>query len=161
MKNIIENIETVMIFKEEADAILERISEYLSAVYPYKQRAAYICDNFESERENFRIMAHRKKYDIYLRFGHTWVSKNLKSIVIARIGFEKQSAGHGTALLKILAGIAQEYDYKFLGIECVNKNSEAFALKLGFKAHPLPKCYIVSTEALIHTLQKRSDLVEA
>jgi|GEM_PF-1926782 len=161
MNNVTVDVKTIMIYREEAEAILERVSEYLSAVYPYKQQAAYICDNIEEGRDNFRIMAHRKKYDIYLRFGHTWVSEDSKSIVIARIGFEKQNAGNGTALLQNLAEIAQEYDYKFLAIESVNKNSEAFALKLGFEAHPVPKCYVISTEKLITMLQERMALVEA
>jgi hypothetical protein len=106
-------------------------------------------------------MAQRKKYDIYLRFGHTWVSEEVKSIVIARIGFEQQYAGHGTALLQTLAKIAHEYDYQFLAIESVNKNSEAFALKLGFRAHVIPKCYIISTTALINSLQERSTFAGA
>ncbi|WP_217550168.1 GNAT family N-acetyltransferase [Pantoea sp. GbtcB22] len=161
MNNIPGDTSTIMIYKEEAEAILGKVSEYLLEVYAYKQQGVYICDNLEAGQENFRIMAHRKRYDIYLRFGRTWVCEDQKSIVIARIGFEKQHAGHGTALLLNLAVIAQKYDYKFLAIESVNANSEAFALKLGFDAHPLPKCYIISTEALIKSLQERSALVEA
>ena len=149
------DIEPIKIFREEAEDILDRIAGFLFTVYPYKKTAAHICDGLDKGRANFRIMAHRKKYDLYLRIGHTWASDERKSIVVARIGFEKQSSGHGTALLKKLTEIAQEYDYRFLAIESVNANSEAFARKLGFEQHSIPKCYIIPTEALIMNLQRR------
>ncbi|MGK3522949.1 hypothetical protein ACSLOX_25085, partial [Escherichia coli] len=40
---------------------------------------------------------HRKKFSIYLRLGKTWASSQNKSIVIAKLCFEKERSGYGSA----------------------------------------------------------------
>jgi len=158
MKTHQSDLSSMTIDQNEAESILEEINDYLTTIYPYKKQAAYLCNKIKAGDKSFRIMAQRKKYDIYLRFGHTWASDECKSIVIARIGFEKQLRGHGTALLETLASIAEKYHYAFLAIESVNENSKAFAGRLGFYAHPLPKCYVISTQALNASLHARKVL---
>lgn len=143
------------ISETEKQDILLRISDWLSSVHPYKKSAASICETPEGACGYFRVMAQRKKFDLYLRFGRTWACEKSKSIVIARIGFEKQRAGHGTELLKVLTRVAHDYGYKYLAIESVNVSSSAFAGKLGFEPHSQEKCFVILAEVLSANLDKR------
>lgn len=94
------------ILPQEKQQIFNEIDGWLKTVYPYKNSSASLCDPIDDIESNFRIMAQRKKYDIYLRFGKTWISEKEKSIVIARIGFNQKRAGHGSNLLKLLEKIS-------------------------------------------------------
>ncbi|MBS0862913.1 GNAT family N-acetyltransferase [Enterobacter mori] len=133
----------------EQEDILSRINTWLDTVFPYKTESAYICEIAKVEVDNFRIITKgRKKFDIYIRFGDTWLSDSSKTIVIARIGFEKRRSGHGTRFLKHLLSIALEYDYTDIGIEMVNSNSKLFAQKFGFEPHNNGSNYIISTDRL-------------
>lgn len=133
----------------EQENILKRINLWLDTVFPYKKESAYICDFEKTEANNFRIISNgRKKFDIYIRFGDTWVSDVSKTIVIARIGFEKQRCGHGTRFLKNILDIAIDYNYTDIAIEMVNCNSKLFAEKFNFKPHNNGANYIISTEVL-------------
>lgn len=136
------------ILPQEKQQILNEIDGWLKTVYPYKNSSAYLCDPIDDIESNFRIMAQRKKYNIYIRFGKTWISEKEKSIVIARIGFNQKRAGHGSNLLKLLERISKLYNYKSIGIECVNDNSRAFALHFGFTEHTNDRNYFISTEKL-------------
>jgi len=140
----------------EQEDILARINTWLDTVFPYKTKSAYICEIDKTDVDNFRIITKgRKKFDIYLRFGDTWLSDSSKTIVIARVGFDKRRYGHGTRFLKNLLSIALEYDYTDIGIEMVNSNSRLFAEKFGFLPHNNGVNYIISTEDLIFQLSGR------
>lgn len=138
---------------QEKQQILDDIDSWLKTVYFYKNSSAYLCDPIDAIEPNSRIMAQRKKYDIYIRFGKTWISDNKKSIVIARIGFNQKRVGHGTNLLKLLVKIAELNNYQLIGIECVNKNSQAFALRFGFAEHTNDRNYVISIEKLSAILE--------
>ncbi|HGU9808038.1 TPA: GNAT family N-acetyltransferase [Enterobacter hormaechei] len=143
----------VITYAEQTD-ILERINGYLHTVYPYKRNSACICDNYKEHAESFRIITHRKKFDIYLRFGKYWVDENQKTITIARIGFHQQRSGHGTRLLRLLSEIAAQHGYKYIAIEQVNDNSERFALRYGFKKSTLyTSCYFIAVAELVGSLK--------
>lgn len=58
-----------VILPQEKQQILDEINGWLNTVYPYKKSPAYLCDSIEFPEPYFRIMAQRKKYDIYIRFG--------------------------------------------------------------------------------------------
>ncbi|HFO1949809.1 TPA: hypothetical protein ACHJBX_004827 [Klebsiella pneumoniae] len=57
-----------VILPQEKQQILDEINGWLNTVYPYKKSPAYLCDSIEFSEPYFRIMAQRKKYDIYIRF---------------------------------------------------------------------------------------------
>lgn len=145
-----------VIFPQEKQQILDEINGWLNTVYPYKKSPAYLCDSIEFSEPYFRIMAQRKKYDIYIRFGKTWISDDIKSIVVARIGFDQQRSGHGTNLLKLLVRIAKLNNYQSIGIESVNQNSKAFALTFDFEEHTSSsRNYVISTDKLSNALDNK------
>ncbi len=47
------------------------------------------------------MYARRKKYDVYLRFKDLYRNQPT-TLVIARIGFDRERKGHGTALVRLL-----------------------------------------------------------
>lgn len=143
-----------VILLQEKKQILDEINGWLTTVYPYKKSPAYLCDPIDRASNFFRIDAHRKKFSIYLRFGKTWASSQNKSIVIAKIRFEKERSGHGSTLLNLLTVIAQEYNYETIAIESVNDNSRNFALKFGFSGYQTDNDYIITTEKLATVLKK-------
>ncbi|ENY3727433.1 GNAT family N-acetyltransferase [Enterobacter kobei] len=133
----------------EQEDILTRTNIWLDTVFPYKTKSACICEFDKTDVEYFRVITNgRKKFDIYIRFGNTWLSDSSKTIVIARIGFEKTRNGHGTRFLKHILDIALEYDYSEIAIEMVNSNSRLFAMKFGFLPHNNGVNYIISTRDL-------------
>ncbi|ROG11361.1 GNAT family N-acetyltransferase [Klebsiella pneumoniae subsp. pneumoniae] len=145
-----------VILPQEKQQILDEINGWLNTVYPYKKSPAYLCDSIEFPEPYFRIMAQRKKYDIYIRFGKTWISDDIKSIVVARIGFDQQRSRHGTNLLKLLVRIAKLNNYQSIGIESVNQNSKAFALTFDFEEHTSSsRNYVISTDKLSNTLDNK------
>lgn len=145
-----------VILPQEKQQILDEINGWLNTVYPYKKSPAYLCDSIEFPEPYFRIMAQRKKYDIYIRFGKTWISDYIKSIVVARIGFDQQRSRHGTNLLKLLVRIAKLNNYQSIGIESVNQNSKAFALTFDFEEHTSSsRNYVISTDKLSNTLDNK------
>ncbi|MEY2223375.1 GNAT family N-acetyltransferase [Klebsiella variicola] len=145
-----------VILPQEKQQILDEINGWLNTVYPYKKSPAYLCDSIEFPEPYFRIMAQRKKYDIYIRFGKTWISDDIKSIVVARIGFDQQRSRRGTNLLKLLVRIAKLNNYQSIGIESVNQNSKAFALTFDFEEHTSSsRNYVISTDKLSNTLDNK------
>lgn len=73
--------------------------------------------------------------DIYLRFGKYDLidMKSKKTIVIARLGFNKKKKGFGTALLKALCIFGEKFGYTHLEVERPNADCQIFMKKLGFK----------------------------
>ena len=70
--------------------------------------------------------------DIYIRM---FVKPNdywpRECLVLARIGFTKERAGHGRALVQP-GGACSQFGYRYLAIESANANASAFAERLGF-----------------------------
>lgn len=62
-------------------------------------------------------------------------------LVLARIGFTKERAGHGRALVQRLVELAPQFGYRYLAIESANANASTFAERLDFRVltleHPL------------------------
>lgn len=142
------------ILPQEKQQVLDEINRWLNTVYPYKKPPAHLCDPIDRASKFFRIDVHRKKFSIYLRLGKTWASSQNKSIVIAKICFEKERSGYGSALLKCLAKIAEKYNYENITIESVNEKSRSFALKFGFSEYQNKNDYIITTEKLTTILNK-------
>jgi len=98
------------------------LNGYLQKTYSYKRPPAYCCNN------NKTINAFRSKFDLYFRYKPGDENK----LVIARIGFKEQNKGHGTRLLKFISEIVELHDIEIITLECVNKNSFSFGIKMGF-----------------------------
>jgi len=114
-----------MIEYEELRADIDR---YLMERFKYRRSLVYLTvDNVIATRRNSRI-------DLYLRIRKVKSLFPPDSLIIARLGFSKGRIGHGTHFLRFLTGIALKYEFRYLGIECANTKSCAFAKKLGFNS---------------------------
>lgn len=112
-----------MIEYEELRADIDR---YLMERFKY--RKSLVCltiDNVITTRRNSRI-------DLYLRIRKVESLFPPDCLIIARLGFNKERIGHGTHFLCFLTRIALKYGFRYIGIECTNTKSAAFAKKLGF-----------------------------
>ncbi|MEG0693196.1 MAG: hypothetical protein RR444_08980 [Oscillospiraceae bacterium] len=112
-----------MIEYEELRADIDR---YLMERFKYRKSLVRLTvDNVIATRRNSRI-------DLYLRIRKVESLSPPDGLIIARLGFSKERIGHGTHFLRFLTGIALKYGFRYIGIECANMKSGAFAKKLGF-----------------------------
>lgn len=112
----------------EYEAICQEIDNYLMERFKYRLSLVYLTpDNIVTTRRNSRI-------DLYLRIRKVESIFPSDCLIIARISFRKERAGHGTHFVHFLTEIAVKYDFKYIGIESVNKKSSLFAEKLGFQS---------------------------
>ncbi|NDV67768.1 GNAT family N-acetyltransferase [Dysgonomonas sp. 216] len=126
----------------ECEEIRKAIDNYLMKRFKYRLSLVYLTpDNILTTRRNSRI-------DLYLRIRKVESLFPPDSLIIARIGFQKERIGHGSHFVRFLAEIASKYGYKHIGIESTNEKSASFARKLGF--HSIDGSnYAVSVEKLI------------
>ncbi len=114
-----------MIEYEELRADIDR---YLMKRFKYRRSLVYLTvDNVIAIRRNSRI-------DLYLRIRKIQSLFPPDCLIIARLGFSKERIGHGTDFLQFLTGVALKYGFRYIGIECANTKSGAFAKKLGFNS---------------------------
>lgn len=115
--------ENIILFEQFA----ADFDQYTRETFGYKQACVNLNGN--------TLCVNRKKADLYLRFlpQHHWPPKTL---VIARIGFTSQRAGHGTSLLRFLVQVSGKYGYEHVGIERAHlrENIQNFVRKYGFDA---------------------------
>lgn len=112
----------------EYEELRNDIDRYLMERFKY--RKSLVCltiDNVIATRRNSRI-------DLYLRVRKVESLFPPNCLIIARLGFSKERIGHGTHFLRFLTGIALKYGFRYIGIECANTKSGAFAKKLGFNS---------------------------
>ncbi|MBD3592669.1 GNAT family N-acetyltransferase [Bacteroides sp. GM023] len=114
-----------MIEYEELRADIDR---YLMERFKYhKSLVSLTIDNVITTQRNSRI-------DLYLRIRKVESLFPPDCHIIARWGFSKERIGHGTHFLRFLTKIAIKYGFRYIGIECANMKSGAFAKKLGFNS---------------------------
>ena len=82
-------------------------------------------DNIITTRRNSRV-------DLYLRIRKVESRFPPDCLIIARLGFSKERIGHGAHFIRFLTEVARKYGFNYIGIECANNKSGAFAKKLGF-----------------------------
>ena len=112
----------------EYEALRNDIDRYLMERFKYrKSLVSLTIDNVITTRRNSRI-------DLYLRIRKVESLFPPDCLIIARLGFSKERIGHGTHFLRFLTGIALKYGFRYIGIECANTKSGAFAKKLGFNS---------------------------
>lgn len=114
-----------MIEYEELRADIDR---YLMERFKYRKSLVRLTvDNIITTRRNNRV-------DLYLRVRKVESIFPPDCLIIARLGFSKERTGHGTHFLRFLTGVALKYGFRYIGIECANMKSGAFAKKLGFNS---------------------------
>lgn len=114
-----------MIEYEELRADIDR---YLMERFKYRKSLVRLTvDNVIATRRNSHI-------DLYLRIRKVESLFLPDCLIIARLGFCKERIGHGTHFLRFLTRIALKYGFRYIGIECANTKSGAFAKKLGFNS---------------------------
>lgn len=133
----------------EYEEIRQAIDNYLLERFKYRLSLVYMTpDNIVITRSNKRI-------DLYLRIRKVESIFPPDCLIIARIGFNKERAGHGTHFVRFLSEIAVKYDFEYIGIEVTNKKSSSFAEKLGFQSIDGSN-YVASVEYLISYFQDKS-----
>ena len=104
------------------------IDRYLMERFKYrKSLVSLTIDNVITTRRNSRV-------DLYLRIRKVESLFPPDCLIIARLGFSKDRIGHGTHFLRFLTGVALKHGFRYIGIECANMKSGAFAKKLGFNS---------------------------
>ena len=112
-----------MIEYEELRADIDR---YLMERFKYRKSLIRLTvDNIIATRRNSRV-------DLYLRIRRTESRFPPDCLIIARLGFSKERIGYGTHFIRFLTEVVRKYGFKYIGIECANAKSGAFAKKLGF-----------------------------
>ncbi|MGK4024086.1 GNAT family N-acetyltransferase [Bacteroides fragilis] len=112
----------------EYEEIRADIDRYLMERFKYRKSLVRLTvDNIIATRRNSRI-------DLYLRIRKVESLFPPDCLIIARLGFSKERIGHGTHFLRFLTGIALKYGFRYIGIECANNKSGAFAKKLSFNS---------------------------
>ena len=112
----------------EYEELRADIDHYLMKRFKYRKSfVSMTVDNVIATRRNSRV-------DLYLRIRRVESLFPPDCLIIARLGFRKERIGHGTHFLRFLTGIALKYGFRYIGIECANMKSGAFAKKLGFNS---------------------------
>ena len=110
------------------DELRADIDRYLMERLKYRKSLVRLTvDNVITSRRNSRI-------DLYLRIRKVKSLFPPDCLIIARLVFSKERIGHGTHFLRFLTGLALKYGFRYIGIECANIKSGAFAKKLGFNS---------------------------
>jgi hypothetical protein len=110
----------------EYEELRTDIDRYLKERFKYRKSLVRLTvDYIITTRRNSRV-------DLYLRIRRIESRFPPDCLIIARLGFSKERVGHGTHFLRFLTGIALKYGFRYIGIECANNKSDAFAKKLGF-----------------------------
>ena len=112
----------------EYEELRADIDRYLMERFKYRESLVRLTiDNVITTRRNSHI-------DLYLRIRKVESLFPPDCLIIARLGFSKERIGHGTHFLQFLTGVALKYGFRYIGIECANTKSGAFAKKLGFNS---------------------------
>ena len=133
----------------EYEQIRKAIDIYLMKRFKYRLSLVSLTpDNIVTTRRNSQI-------DLYLRIRRVESLFPPDCLIIARISFKKERAGHGSHFVRFLAETALKYGFRHIGIESTNEKSRSFADKLGF--HSIDGSnYVASVEKLISYFQDKS-----
>lgn len=135
--------------EEQRDYLIPHLREFLLKRFTYKPR--YIQQRVTNSFGT--ISARTKQFDLYFRlFSQPDDICPRDCLVIARIGFKQQRAGHGRALIELLVELAPQFGYRFLAVECANANSSAFAERLGFSPYDNRRHWVGSVDTIREAL---------
>ncbi len=126
----------------EYEELRADIDCYLMERFKYRKSLVWLTvDNIIATRRNSRV-------DLYLRIRKVESRFPPDCLIIARLSFSKERIGHGTHFIRFLTGVARKYGFNYIGIECANNKSGAFAKKLGFYSID-GENYAISANSLI------------
>ena len=110
----------------EYEELRADIDCYLMERFKYRKSLVRLTvDNIITTRRNSRV-------DLYLRIRKVESRFPPDCLIIARFSFSKERIGHGAHFIRFLTEVARKYGFNYIGIECANNKSGAFAKKLGF-----------------------------
>ena len=112
----------------EYEEIRQAIDTYLMERFKYLLSLVYLTP------DNIIVTRRNKQIDLYLRIRKVESIFPADCLIIARIGFSKERAGHGTHFVNFLTEIAVKNGFKYIGMEATNEKSNSFAEKLGFQS---------------------------
>lgn len=134
------------------DELIPHIAEFILERFTYQPRYVQqlVWRTFGT------VSALSKQFDIYIRMftkpDGFWPRECL---VLARIGFKQQRAGHGRALVEMLLELAPTLGYRYLAIESANAKASAFAKKLGFTPYENGRHWVGAIDAVREALDRQ------
>jgi GNAT superfamily N-acetyltransferase len=135
------------------EELVAYLREFILERFDYKPR--YVQQQVSSSFGT--AVSRTKQFDLYFRlFAKPDDIYPRDCLVIARIGFKQQRAGHGRALIEYLLKLAPKIGYGHIGIECANARSSAFAERLGFNPYESRRHWVGSVRAIRKALSERS-----
>ncbi|MBH3360222.1 GNAT family N-acetyltransferase [Pseudomonas guariconensis] len=137
--------------EERCEELKPHMAEFILERFTYKPR--YVQQRVW--RTFATVSALSLQFDIYIRM---FVKPNdywpRECLVLARIGFMKERAGHGRALVQRLVELAPLFGYRYLAIESANANASAFAERLGFSPRDNGRHWIGTVDAVQQALNR-------
>lgn len=135
------------------EELVTHLSEFILRRFSYKPR--YVRQQVSSSFGT--VVSRTKQFDLYFRlFAMPDEIYPRDCLVIARIGFKQQRAGHGQALVEYLLSLAPKIGYRYIGIECANANSSAFAERLGFTPYESRRHWVGSVRTIRKAINEKS-----
>lgn len=132
--------------ERQIDQLAKDLEAFIHQRFNYKRKCAFA--------QWSTIDVHLKRVQLYLRFKPKgfWPDD---TFVIARIEFERQREGHGTALLRKLVDLSGKYGYGTIGVEALSTPAiHSFVRKFGFTAHQGDNHWIISIDDLRTSLDR-------
>ncbi len=138
---------------QQSSALAGHLCDFILERFSYKPR--YIRAHLHSQFGT--VTAFTKRYDLYIRlFGRPDELWPRERLVLARITFLEQRAGHGRTLVNRLVELAPLLGYRYIGIESTNDNSSAFAKRLGFTSCPQGCNWLADIDTLKERLESHA-----
>ena len=139
--------------QQSCDFLKTHLAGFLVEKFSYKPR--YVKQMLSQSGST--ISAFTRKYDLYFRvFVRPQDFWPRECVVLARLMFKEQRVGHGRDLLEMLVKLAPSLGYRFLAIECANKNAAAFGNRMGFTPYEDGRHWLGSISDIQQALAKRS-----
>lgn len=139
--------------QSRAEDLLPHLRDFILERFTYKPR--YVQQKVW--RSFATVSARSRQFDLYFRlFGRPDDYCPRDTLVIARIMFEQQRAGHGRALVERLVELAPTFGYQHLLIECANAKESAFAERLGFTPFDNRRHWVGSVATIRQALERET-----
>lgn len=139
--------------EERCEDLMPHLREFILQRFTYKARYVQqkVWKSFGT------VSALSTQFDLYFRlFAKPDENCPRETLVIARIGFKQQRAGHGRALVERLVELAPTLGYQHIAIECANAKASAFAERLGFSSYDSRRNWVASIDTLREAVEQQT-----
>lgn len=137
--------------EEQCEELKPHMAEFILERFTYNPR--YVQQRVW--RTFGTVSALSTQFDIYIRmFVQPKSDWPRECLVLARIGFKKERAGHGRALVKRLIEPAPRFGYRYLAIESANPSASAFAERPGSSPYDNGRNWIGAVDAVQEALSR-------